>query len=310
MRPRALIIGGTGFAGRHLARQLSDRYSVTATGRDQDIRDHKLVLELVSRSAPDLVVNLAAITTVRETCERPRETYDIGFFGLFNLLVALKSCKFRGRVLHVSSSEVYGFPASAELPLTEAAPLRPLSPYSVAKAAGEMLCQQWAQQGDFAIILARPFTHIGPGQSSRFSVAKFARQIADMMAGRLEPVIEVGNLRATRDLTDVRDVARAYDLILHLGAIGHVYNVCSGREVAMRDILDELIRLSGKHIEVAEARALVREAEQQRLCGSYAALKAATGWTPEIPLTRTLVDMLASVSVETAKAFAPLQSVL
>lgn len=293
MKPGALIVGGTGFVGRHLARQLSDQYSVTATGRDHDIRNGNTILDLVSRSEPQIVVNLAAITTVGESFERPRETYDIGFYGLFNLLTALRSCRFRGRFLQVSSSEVYGFPTSDELPLTESAPLRPMSPYSVAKAAGEMLCHQWAQGGDFGIVIARPFTHIGPGQSSRFAVAKFARQIADVIAGRREPVIEVGSLQTARDLTDVRDVVRGYSLILHEGQSGKTYNVCTGREVVMRDVLHELIRLSGKTIQVAEDRALVREAEQQRLCGSHATLSAATGWAPEIPLPRTLGDILA-----------------
>jgi GDP-4-dehydro-6-deoxy-D-mannose reductase len=293
VKPLALIVGGTGFVGRHLVRQLSDRYSIIATGRDQDIRDSELVLDLVSRSRPEIVVNLAAITTVRETLERPRETYEIGIFGLFNLLTALRLRAFRGRFLLVSSSEVYGFPTSDELPLTEAAPLRPMSPYSVAKAAAEMLCHQWAQAGDFDILLVRPFTHIGPGQSDRFAVAKFAREIAGIMTGHRPPIIKVGSLRATRDLTDVRDLVQAYDLILHRGQHGQIYNVCTGREIVMRDVLDELIRISGKVIEVAEDQTLLRKAEQQRLCGSYAALSAATGWAPEIPLNRTLSDVLA-----------------
>jgi GDP-4-dehydro-6-deoxy-D-mannose reductase len=294
MKSRALILGGTGFVGRHLARQLSDRYAVTATGRDHDIRDHQRVLDLVSRCAPDLVINLAAITTVKETFERPRETYDIGFTGLLNLLTALESCGCRGRVLHVSSSEVYGFPTADELPLTEAAPLRPMSPYSVAKAAGELLCYQWAQQASFGIVLARPFTHIGPGQSTRFAVANFASQIADMIVGSREPVIDVGSVRTSRDFTDVRDVVRAYDMILHRGRNGEVYNVCTGREVAVRDVIDELIRLSSLQVRLVENPLARRSSEQQRLRGSYAALNAATGWEPEIPLARTLEDILAS----------------
>jgi GDP-4-dehydro-6-deoxy-D-mannose reductase len=292
VKPIALIVGGTGFVGRHLARQLSDRYSVVATGRNHDIRDSKAILDLVSRSRAEIVVNLAAITTVKESLERPRDAYDIGFYGLFNLLTALRSSGFSGRVLHVSSSEVYGFPASAELPLTESAPLRPMSPYSVAKAAAEMLCHQWAHEGDFGILIARPFTHIGPSQSTRFAVSTFARQIADIMMGRREPVIEVGTLSTARDLTDVRDVARAYDSILRHGQAGRTYNVCTGREVLMRDVLDELIRLSGKEIRVIENQTLVREVEQQRLYGSHEALSTATGWSPAIPLTRTLRDIL------------------
>jgi GDP-4-dehydro-6-deoxy-D-mannose reductase len=293
VKPGALIIGGTGFVGRHLAHQLSDRYTVTVTGREHDIRNSDRILNLVSRSTPDIVVNLAAITTVSESFERPRETYDIGFYGLFNLLTALRSCEFTGRFLHVSSSEVYGFPKSGELPLTESAPLRPMSPYSVAKAAGEMLCHQWAQAGNFDVLVVRPFTHIGPGQSDRFAVAKFAREIAGIMTGHRPPVVKVGSLRATRDLTDVRDMVRGYDLILQQGQHGKICNVCTGCETVMRDVLDELIHLSGKDIAVAEEQTLFRKAEQQRLCGSYAALNADTGWTPRTPLNRTLSDVLA-----------------
>ncbi len=278
--------------GRHLVRQLSDRYLVTATGREHDIRDSDTILDLVSQSLPEVVVNLAAITTVRGSVERPRETYDIGFYGLYNLLTALRSCNFTGRFLEVSSSEVYGFPSSDELPLKETAPFRPMSPYSVAKAAGEVLCHQWAQDGSFKVFIARPFTHIGPGQSCRFSVARFARLIAEIMTARRNPIVEVGNLRATRDLTDVRDVVRAYVLILHEGRHGATYNICSGREVIMRDVLQDLIHLSGKDIKVAENLVLVRESEQQRLCGSHATLTAATGWMPEIPLADTLRDVL------------------
>jgi GDP-4-dehydro-6-deoxy-D-mannose reductase len=292
VKPSALIIGGTGFVGRHLAHQLSDRYSVIATGRKHDIRDSKTILDLVSLSRAEIVINLAAITSVKESLEHPRDAYDIGFYGLLNLLTALRSLEFNGRFLHVSSSEVYGFPASRELPLTESAPLRPMSPYSVAKAAGDMLCHQWAHEGRFAILVARPFTHIGPSQSARFAVATFARQVADIMLGRRKPVIEVGNLGTTRDLTDVRDVARAYDLILQHGKASKLYNVCSGREVLMRDVLEEFVRLSGKEIGIVEKQTLVRKVEQQRLCGSHAALSAATGWSPMIPLTDTLRDIL------------------
>lgn len=294
MKPGALIVGGTGFVGPHLADRLEGRYAVTITGRDRDIRDPDAVLDMVSRSSPEIVVNLAAITTVRESFERPKETYDIAFFGLFNLLNALKTCRFDGRLLHVSSSEVYGFPAADQLPLTEASPIRPMSPYSVAKAASELLCHQWSQERGFDILVARPFTHIGPGQSARFAVAKFAAQVADVMAGRREAAIEVGALRTTRDLTDVRDVVRAYDLILQSGRSGGTYNVCSGREVVMMNVLQELIRLSGKEIDVIEESTLIREAEQQRLCGSYSSLHEATGWTPEFSLTRTLSDILSS----------------
>ncbi len=167
-----------------------------------------------------------------------------------------------------------------------------MSPYSVAKAAGEMLCREWSHSAGFEIVVARPFTHIGPGQSRRFSVASFAYQIAGIVSGERPAVVRAGNLDSTRDLTDVRDVVRAYDLLLHDGEAGGVYNVCTGREVRMRDVLEKLIALSEMRIEVVEDQALFRAVEQRRLCGSPAALAERTGWAPEIPLCTTLRDIL------------------
>jgi GDP-4-dehydro-6-deoxy-D-mannose reductase len=288
----ALIIGGTGFVGRHLARRLEPRYAVTATGRERDIRDRDAMMGLVGEVGPDIVVNLAAITTVAESRADPRRTYSIGFGGLLNLLEALETHGFSGRLLLVSSSEVYGHPRPDELPLTESAPFRPMSPYAVAKAAGEMLCREWIHSAGFEIVMARPFTHIGPGQSRRFSVASFAYQIASIVAGDRPAIVRAGNLDSTRDLTDVRDVVRAYDLLLHDGEAGSVYNVCTGREVKMRDVLAKMIALSGTRIEISEDRSLFRTAEQQRLCGSPEALAACTGWAPEVSLDKTLGDIL------------------
>ena len=289
---RALLIGGTGFVGRHLARQLADRYEVAVSGRAQDIRNAATVRNLVESTRPDLVVNLAALTTVRETFQHPRETYEVGLVGLLNLLEALKTHGFRGRFLEISSSEIYGIVQTEQLPIVETEPLRPESPYSVAKIAAESLCYQWHKSEGLDASIARPFTHIGPGQSDRFSVAHFVRQVAEIMVGTREPVIHVGDLTTTRDLTDVRDVVRAYDAILHFGKAGVPYNICSGRETLMRDVLDELIRLSGLPITVMIDQDRLRRTEQRRLLGSYAALAAKTGWKPEIPLASTLQDML------------------
>lgn len=292
-KPAAIIIGGTGFAGLHLAARLSDRYRVVNTGRGCDIRDKEALARLIgAHPSAAAVVNLAALTTVRETVENPKAAYDTAFYGLLNLFEALQNASFDGRFLQVSSSEIYGFPKAEDLPLTETSPLRPMSPYSVAKIAADMLCYEWAQRAAFSICVARPFTHIGPGQSDRFAVARFAKQIMGIVRDGLPPRITVGNLSATRDLTDVRDVARAYDLILHQGTSGEVYNVCSGREVNMRFVLNELIRLSAHAIEAVEEQNLTRSAEQQRLRGSFDKLHLATGWSPEIPLEQTLRDTL------------------
>lgn len=291
MAATALLIGGTGFVGQQLARRLGGTHSVVVTGRDHDVRNKAALKSLVAAHRPALVVNLAAITTVRETVDNPRATYDIVITGLLNLLEALLEGGFQGRFLQVSSSEVYGHPRAGELPLRETSPLRPMSPYAVGKIAAEMLCHEWSQRAPFDIMVARPFTHIGPGQSDRFAVARFAAEIARIKRGA-EPRIAVGNLGATRDLTDVRDAVRAYDLILQRGARGAVYNVCSGTEVVMRAVLAAMVALSGRDVAIVEDQAFTRSAEQQRLCGSFDLLCAATGWKPEIPLAQTLRDTI------------------
>ena len=301
---KALLIGGTGFVGCHLARHLSRDHHVVSTGRNVDIRNKFALKALAESHQPAVVVNLAALTTVRETVENPRTAYDIAFTGLLNLFEALSETGFRGRFLEVSSSEVYGHPEPIDLPLKETSPFRPMSPYSVAKIAAEMLCFEWAQRAPFDIMVARPFTHIGPGQSDRFAVSRFAAQIARIMVGGTESKIFSGNLGSTRDLTDVRDVVRAYGLILRQGENGAVYNVCSGTEVSMQTVLHEMVRISGRNIEVSEDAAFKRGAEQQRLRGSFDALYARTGWQPDIPLLQTLRDSLAAASGQIAADFA------
>jgi GDP-4-dehydro-6-deoxy-D-mannose reductase len=291
MHGKLLLLGGTGFVGAHLAARMRDRYSVRAFGRALDVRDQAALVREIAAFQPNYVVNLAALTTVRETVQAPRATYEVMFTGLLNLFEALEEIGFRGRVLQVSSSEVYGHPQPQDLPLTEQSPIRPMSPYAVGKMAAEMLCFEWAQRGLFDVMVARPFTHIGPGQSTRFAIARFAYQIAQAKDGS---TIEVGNLSATRDITDVRDVVGAYEAILDQGESGKVYNVCSESEVTVRAILDQMIAISGKQIRVQVDVASLRAAEQQRLRGSAARLREKTGWRANILLTQTLTDMLLS----------------
>lgn len=286
----ALLVGGTGFVGRHMRHSLLPGLKVIATGHDCDIRDVAKIGNLVKSVSPDIVVNFASITTVRESFQDPLDTYRIGFLGTLNLLMALKENDFRGRMLNISSSEVYGAPPDDLLPINEEALLRPRSPYSVSKVATEALCYQWSQTEQFEIVTARPFTHIGPGQSDRFSISNFAKQIAQISLGKKPSVIKVGNLHATRDITDVRDVVRAYDLLLEKGRNGETYNICSGRETGIKALLNELIELAGIEISVEPDESLIRNAEQKRIYGSYEKIHNETGWDPKVSLSQTLAD--------------------
>jgi GDP-4-dehydro-6-deoxy-D-mannose reductase len=292
MKRKALIIGGTGFVGTHLQRRLHDGYSIIATGRNEDIRDAVKIKDLVRSATPDIVINLAAITTVRESFERQYDNYNIGLFGTLNLFMALKDIGFQGRMLQVGSSEVYGFPTPDQLPISESEPLRPMSPYAVNKIAIEALCYQWSQTEQFEIVTTRSFTHIGPGQSDRFAISNFARQIAEIKQRNLEPVIHVGDLSATRDFTDVRDVVSAYDLLLQKGRNGDIYNVCSNQEVSTQWMLEKLIEISGVKVKVVQDTTRLRASEQRRVCGSNEKLVKDTGWHQSISVDTSLSDIL------------------
>jgi GDP-4-dehydro-6-deoxy-D-mannose reductase len=287
-----LLVGGNGFVGRHMQRELHPSFKVIATDRSSDIRDAVKIRNLVRSISPDIVVNFASITTVRESLQDPLDTYRIGFLGTLHLLEALKESGFKGRMLNISSSEIYGFPSTDSLPLNEEATLRPMSPYSVSKVSTEALCFQWSQTENFEIVTARPFTHIGPGQSDRFAISNFAKQLAEISLGKRDPVINVGNLHATRDITDVRDVVNAYGLLLGKGCNGQAYNVCSGVEISINTVLNELIELTGLEVSIESDDSLLRKVEQKRIYGTYEKICKETNWKPMIPLRKTLADTL------------------
>ena len=287
-----LIIGGTGFVGSHMLAQSPSWSSTTVVGSDVDVRDKKALNRLFQRIKPAYIVNLAAITTVKETIASPRENYDVIFYGTLNILEVLRDNKFAGTFLYVSSSEVYGHPSDVTLPLLENSILSPMSPYAVGKIAAEYLCLYWQKNSDMNVVVARPFTHIGPGQSDRFSISSFAKQISQIMLGKKNPVIKVGNLDTTRDFTDVRDIVVAYWLLLKDGKYGEIYNVCSENEVKVRSILQNLINLSGRKITIEIDSERVRSSEQKRVLGCSKKLQEATGWERKIEITDTLTSML------------------
>ena len=286
-----LIIGGSGFVGTHMLAQSPSWSDTKIVGREVDVRDKVALTNFILSFRPNYVVNLAAITTVAEAAASPKESYDISFYGTLNVLEVLHENNFKGTFLYVSSSEVYGHPFEEKLPLLEDSTLSPMSPYAVGKIAAEYLCLEWEKRSDFNIVIARPFTHIGPGQSDRFSVSSFSRQVAQIMRDNTAPIIEVGNLDTTRDFTDVRDIVDAYWLLLKLNKKG-IYNVCSGQEVSIRSVLKKIINNSGREISVQIDPGRSRNAEQQRVVGSFQKLREATGWVPKITLEDTLIDML------------------
>jgi GDP-4-dehydro-6-deoxy-D-mannose reductase len=238
-----------------------------------------------------VVYHLAALSHVGESWKSPAVSFRVNAEGTLNVLHACSQLQVE-RVIVVLSSEEYGQVTEAELPLTEESPIRPVTPYGAAKAAADVLAQQAFLGDGLGVVRVRPFSHTGPGQSSQFVVPALAARIA---RAELEgtDVIPVGSLDAVRDITDVRDVVRAYRLLLERGEPGEVYNVCSGHGTAVSEIAAGLIEQARHEIRLVVDPELVRPVEVPRLVGDPRRLVAATGWQPEFDLTTTLTDVLA-----------------
>ncbi len=282
------LTGGTGFVGQYI-NQFADLNIINA---DFDIRDYQSVNEAFSGIEPDWVIHLAAQSFVPRSFDNPQETFDINFGGTFNLLSVLKKHNFKGRLLFVGSGDVYGVIEEQKLPIIENQPLKPRNPYSVSKVAAEALCYQWSQTEAFEVVMVRPFNHIGPGQSDMFVVSDFAKQITQIKLGLKKPELQVGDIDITRDFTDVRDVIKAYRLLLQKGVNGEVYNICSGKETSIRVIIDTLCRLSNVDVEIKQEKSRLRISENRRIFGNSKKLKEVTGWQPEILLEQSLKDIL------------------
>jgi len=291
---RSLITGGRGFVGHWLADHLRDLGDdVVAIDREVEITDPTALLEAMSAAAPDAVYHLAALTHVGQSWDEPLQVLEVNIMGTAAVLAAARRCGTDPRVLVTSSAEVYGAVTDpGRLPLHEGSPTAPLTPYAASKLAAEAVVAQAHLGHGQHVITVRPFNHIGPGQTPNFAVPALAKRIVD--ADRLgAATIPVGNLSARRDFTDVRDVVRAYRLLVESGQPGEIYNVCSGRDVSIREIADGLLELAGTTLEFEVDPSLVRPVEVPVLRGDPARLVDATGWAPEVPLDRTLADVLA-----------------
>jgi len=241
---------------------------------------------------PDRIIHLAAQSSVHRSWEDPAGTVRSNVLGLLNMLEAVRRRALAPRILVIGSAEEYGQVDPKEIPLEETAPLRPNSPYAVSKVAQSYLALQYALSHQMAIIRTRTFHHTGPGRGEIFAESSFARQIAEIELGRRPPVIEVGNLEAVRDFSDVRDVVRAYWALLDRGEPGEVYNVCSGRSLRIRDLLEQLIARAEADVEIRVDGARLRPADIPALVGNPRKLVQATGYVPEIGLPQTLADLL------------------
>lgn len=286
---KVLVTGSSGFVGSHIISVVSGTIPLP-TG--VDLRDRSQVRDAISSIRPERVIHLAAQSFIPDSIKNPQETFDINFNGTLNLLEALKSTGFSGRFLYVGSADIYGLVDPNMIPVDESHPLRPRNPYAVSKVAAEALCYQWSQTELFEVILSRPFNHIGAGQSDRFAVSGFARQVVEIAKGLRQPVVEVGDIDVTRDFLDVRDVISAYMSLLDGGKNGEVYNICSGVERTIRSILERLIELMGIQAQISTDPKRLRFSEQRRVLGTYEKIRADVGWAPKISFDTTLMDIL------------------
>jgi len=303
MPTTTLVTGAAGFAGSHLVDLLArDGAGIVAWHRPGggpprevpgtrweavDLHDRNAVHAAIARAQPSAVYHCAGAAHVGRSWESTETTFATNVRGTHHLLEALEQVAAPARVLIPSSALVY---ASAGEALTEEHPLVPASPYGLSKLAQEMLGVR--TNGPLAVTIARAFNHFGPRQDPYFVASGFARRIADIEHGRWEPQISVGNLDARRDLTDVRDTVRAYRLILERGLPGRPYNVCSGRAIAIRDLLDQLIARARVPVDVRVDPARYRPNDTPLLLGDPGRLRDELGWTAQIPIEQTLDDLL------------------
>lgn len=308
---KALITGIPGFAGSHLARGLFEHgYTVHGTylpGEDlsritdlsKKTKLHKLDFlkeknldKLLGAVKPNYIFHLAAQPSVGNSFKYPEETIKINFMGTFHLLeAARKFLSLRG-LLIVTSSDIYGVIKRKDLPLTEDQKLQPVSPYGISKAACDLMGYQYFKNYGLPVVRVRAFNHSGPGQALGFVVTDLCHQIATLENSRRKPVIKMGNLRAKRDISDVRDIVRGYRLALEKGRPGEVYHLCSGRTNSVAELLKKTLKMTDLKIEVKIDPGLARPTEVPILIGDASKAERKLGYKRRYTIDDTLKDCL------------------
>ena len=308
---KSLITGITGFAGSHLAELLlAQGHEVSGTVRwrsskdniaqiepqltliECDIRDATSVKRIIEKVRPDYIFHLAAQSFVLTSWHAPAETLVTNIVGQLNIFESVREVGIEPRIQIAGSSEGYGMVKPDETPITEDNALRPLSPYGVSKVAQDTLAFQYFHSYGMPIIRTRAFNHTGPRRGDVFVTSNFCKQVAMIEKGLQEPIVKVGNLEAVRDFTDVRDTVRGYLLALEKGEAGEAYNICSGKGLNMRELLDTILSFSTVKIETQQDPARMRPSDVPILVGDNSKFCKATGWRREIPFETTIEDLL------------------
>ena len=308
-----LITGVSGFVGEHLIEYLfkeypdanivgTDMYPMKLDSLDKDIQkkiefhqgsllDNEFVFDLVKKAKADYVVHLASYSSVAQSWQKPVECFRNNVSIFLNLLGAIKNAKGDARILSIGSSEEYGVVDEKDLPLTEKSPFNPISPYAVARVSQEQLSQIYVKGYNLQIVCTRSFNHIGPRQTDRFVVSSLAKQVIEAKSGK-RGKITCGNLDIIRDFIDVRDVVRAYDLLLHKGKISEVYNICSGEGHKLLDVLNMLQKEADTNIPIEQDPKLVRPADNPMIIGSPRKIEKALGFKRAYTLSQSIKDIL------------------
>jgi GDP-4-dehydro-6-deoxy-D-mannose reductase len=308
---RALITGATGFAGSHLAEYLIAHTDLEVWGTDissndrnvahikddlhfvqGDMSEPDVTAGILSQAQPDYIYHLAAQAFVPSSWSDPWDTIANNVRSQLNILQTLIRSEVSPRVLVIGSADEYGMIRPDELPITEASPLRPYSPYAVSKVAQDLLGYQYFASHGLPVVRVRPFNHIGPRQSPAFVTSDFAKQIVEIEQGDREPTLHVGNLEARRDFTDVGDIVRAYHLALERGEPGEVYNLGAERAYSIQDVLDMLLWLSDAQIEVVQEATRLRPSDVPVVVSDCSKFRDRTGWRPTVSLEDSLQHIL------------------
>lgn len=311
---KLLITGFAGFVGAHFLELLNNlepgsevlgidkvkpgfdlsKYSnLIIEYKNIDLLDRPLISDALMTFQPECILHLASISSVAQSWNTPLDSFVNNTNIFLNLVENIRVNNIACRILSIGSSEEFGEVSENELPLIEEQPLRPLSPYAVARVSQEMLSKIYAEGFKEDIVMTRSFNHIGPGQKDIFVISSFAKKLVLLKRNKsTDNKIVTGDLSIVRDFVDVRDVVRAYYLLFKKGRKGEVYNICSGKGILLRDIIFQMSSLLGMEINIETDPQLVRPNENKKVIGSYKKIRDELGWEPQIPLQKSLSDII------------------
>lgn len=304
---RALIIGAAGFVGTYLIDHLLNDcgWSVAVTRLENeiieqdtvdqyvlDILNKEMIIELLRQVHPDYIFHLAAQSSVALSWKKPDLTIDVNIKGSINVLDAIRELDYNPRILLIGSGEEYGHILPTETPIAETNYTRPGNVYAVTKVCQNMLGKLYSDAYHMDIIMVRAFNHIGPKQSPTFVVSDFCKQVAEIEKGIQTPIIKVGNLSVKRDFTDVRDVVRAYSLLMKNGKAGETYNVGSGKAIAIEEILRLILSQSSVKIDIEIDNDKLRPVDIPVIEADISKLQKCTGWKQSFQIEQTIIASL------------------